>query len=657
MTSDDARVMTAEGAVAITELSQAAISPDGGWVAYVRNRPVLTSEESARRGHIWVVATDGSGPFRLTNGPRGDDQPQWSPDGTRVAFVSRRGDSVAQVWVIRVGGGEAWQLTRSATPASNPRWSPDGGRLAYTAKAAATDDEKRRDDAKADHVVVGVDDYEQARLWILDVPVDELDAPVAFEIADGNEKDAAVAPLTPPDFHVAEPEWSPDGSRIAFVASPTPKADDAMFASVVRVLEVEDESSRELTEFPGGESCPRWSPDGHEIAFLHSPEGYGQRDLYVTGADGGGPLCLTRSLDRTIDNPRWLGDGAEILFEARVGVERHLYAVSRVGGEPRPITTGRSALASVTVSASGETFAALTSTPDAPPTLGVGETETGGTRVAVASNPHLDGVRFGETRVVRWTSADGLDVEGLLVLPPGFDGAAPCPTIVEPHGGPHGGARDASFRPEWQYFAAEGFAVFSPNFRGSDGYGRAFARANFADWGGGDYSDIMTGVDALVDEGVTDPDRLVVGGWSYGGYMTAWMLSRTNRFKAAMCGCGITNAFSMYGTTDIPRFMAMYFGDDSPAGRPDLYRDRSGLGHAANITTPTLILHGEADRRVPISQSEELHAVLKSLDVETRFVRYPREGHGISEPRHRLDLLRRQVAWYRRHLELDTQGG
>ena len=274
--------------------------------------------------------------------------------------------------------------------------------------------------------------------------------------------------------------------------------------------------------------------------------------------------------------------------------------------------------------------------------------------MAVASNPQVADTPFGETRIVHWSSADGMDIEGLLVLPVGHEAGSPCPTIVEPHGGPHG-AWDVSFRFERQYFAAEGFAIFSPNFRGSDGYGRAFARANFADWGGGDYQDVMTGVDMLVDEGLVDPDRLVVGGWSYGGYMTAWVISQTDRFKAAMCGCGVTNAFSMYGTTDIPRFMEMCFGDDSPAGRRELYMDRSGFGHAADISTPTLILHGEEDERVPISQSEELYAGLKSLGVATEFVRYPRAGHGISEPRHRLDLLRRQVAWYRRHLNMDTE--
>ncbi|MEO2005198.1 MAG: S9 family peptidase, partial [Candidatus Poribacteria bacterium] len=564
--------MTAEDAVAITELGQATISPDGALVVYVRSRPVLTPKESGRRGHIWLVAADGGEPFRLTNGPHGDGQPQWSPDGERIAFVSRRGDDVAQVWVIRADGGEAWRVTQSKKSVSNPRWSPDSSRLAYTACAKATKDERRRKDTKADQVVVGVDDFVQARLWVVDAPAGPADPPVDFEQPNGADDGAPVEPLTPADFHVSEPEWSPDGSRIAFVASPTLKADDTMFASVVRVLDVEDGSSRELTPFEGGESCPRWSPDGHEIAFLYSSEGYGQLDLYVLGADGGTPLCLTGSLDRTIDNPRWLGDGAEILFEARVGVERHLYAVPRVGGEPRAVTAGRSALGGTTVTSSGETFATVASAPDTPPTVSLGAVATGRTRVAVASNPQLADTPFGVMRIVHWSSADGMDMEGLLILPVDHEAGSPCATIVTPHGGPHN-VFDVSFRAEWQYFAAEGFAIFSPNFRGSDGYGRAFARANFADWGGGDYQDVMTGVDMLVDEGLADPDRLVVGGWSYGGYMTAWVISQTDRFKAAMCGCGVTNAFSMYGTTDIPRFMEMYFGDDSPAGRRELYME------------------------------------------------------------------------------------
>ncbi|MAF09218.1 hypothetical protein CMK11_02105 [Candidatus Poribacteria bacterium] len=655
MTSERGRRMTAEDAVAITELSQVTISPDGARVAYVRSRPMLTEDESTRRGHIWIVPTDGGDAFRLTNGPRGDGQPQWSPDGARIAFISRRHDDVAQAWIIRADGGEAWRLTHSKTPVSNPRWSPDGHRIAYTAPEEVDDDEKRRKAAKDDPIIVDEDDSRAERLWVLDVGAEAPDAPVVFDPPEDGERRPMATMLTGDEHHVAEPEWSPDGSRIAFVASPTPRADDTMFASVIRVLDVAEASSRELTSLGGGETCPRWSPDGHEIAFLHSPEGYGQNDLYVAGVESGAPLRLASALDRTIDSPCWLGAGSEVLFEARVGVERPLYVAPRVGGEARCITTAGAVHTGTTVSADGEAFATLTSRSGAPPCVSVGRVADGVTRVAVVSNPQLDETPFGETRAINWTSPDGLDIEGILLLPPDYDGAKPCPMIVEPHGGPHGGARDVSFRAEWQYFAADGFAIFSPNFRGSDGYGRDFGRANFADWGGGDYRDTMSGVDMLVEEGIADPDRLVVGGWSYGGYMTAWIISQTDRFRAAMCGCGISNAFSMYGTTDIPRFMAMYFGDGSPAEHAALYRERSGLSHAANITTPTLILHGEQDRRVPISQSEELYAVLKATGVEVEFVRYPREGHSISEPRHRLDVLRRQVAWYRRHLDMDEE--
>jgi dipeptidyl aminopeptidase/acylaminoacyl peptidase len=662
------RGMTAEDTVAITEFSQLAISPDGQRVAYVRSRPVLTNSESTRRGHIWVVSTSGGDPFRLTNGPRGDSQPQWSPDGTRVAFVSRRGDDVAQVWAIRADGGEAWQVTRSKTAAASPRWAPDGQRIAYTAPAEATEDEERRDRTRDDPIVVGSEDSTPDRLWTADIALDAPDPPTAFDTSDDTSDDtstdsaAATSDGTPSAptasrhtsaaFHVSDPRWAPDGSQIAFVASPTPRADDTMFASTIRVLDLDQGSVKDLTTHGRGESCPRWSPDGATVCYLHSPEGYGQKHLYVVAADGGASRCLTASLDRTVENPMWVTDGEQILCEAHVGVERHLLLTPAAGGDPRQVTSWPSVMHSTVAASETGTFATLTSASNSPVAVAVGNIATGAGDSLTHSNPQLSAMSYGETRVLHWTSSDGTPIEGLLVLPAAASGS-PFPLIVDPHGGPHGG-RDLGFRAECQYFAAEGFATFSPNFRGSDACGGDFARAYFGDWGGGDYKDIMLGVDMLVAQGVADPDRLVVAGWSYGGYMTAWAISQTDRFRAAMCGCGISNAFSMYGTTDIPRFREMYFDDESPAQRSELYRARSGLSYAANITTPTLILHGEEDERVPISQSEELYTTLRAAGVETEFVRYPREGHSISEPRHRLDVLRRQVAWYRRHLGLDT---
>jgi dipeptidyl aminopeptidase/acylaminoacyl peptidase len=253
--------------------------------------------------------------------------------------------------------------------------------------------------------------------------------------------------------------------------------------------------------------------------------------------------------------------------------------------------------------------------------------------------------------VVRWRSSDGLEIEGVLYLPVGYKEGKRYPLIVEPHGGPHGGARDLGFKPQVHYFSGEGFATFAPNFRGSDGYGRHFARANYGDWGIGDYQDIMTGVDYLIEQGIAEPDRLVVGGWSYGGYMTAWMVTQTNRFKAAMKGCGVTNHVSMYGQTDIPDFMRLYFADGAPAQQLELYRKLSPMSYIHQVKTPTLILHGAEDKRVPLPQSEEFYAGLKSVGVDAEFVKYPREGHGIGEPRHQLDVLKRQLAWYKKYVK------
>ncbi|MBC8229074.1 S9 family peptidase [bacterium] len=654
------KTLQPEDIVAMKRLGEAVISPDGRWAVFARAIPILEEEKSEYRSHIWLVSTKAGEPFQLTNGPNSDNTPRWSPDSTRIAFVSKRGGDKNQICIIPIAGGEAKQLTHTKNGASNPRWSPDGKRIALLMQEKDDETEEKRKKAKDDPVVVEKDDFKQTHLWVIDVATMNEEPELLFELPEkksGEDKDDKKEQdkkdksqrLTEGDFHVSDPRWSPDGKQIAFVSAPSPKADHSMFNATIQIIDVETKAIRKLTSYDGGESSPRWSPDGRWVAFLRNSEGYGQKDLHIISAEGGASTNLTSDLDRNTDSPIWSPDGEVIYFRAMNRVRRHLYAVPKAGGEIRQITQGDCVIGGISIADDGDTFLCYRSAPNMPGDLWAGSIRTGELKQLTELNPKIGNFALGETRVVHWKSSDGLEIEGLLCLPVGYETGQRYPLIVEPHGGPHGGARDLEFKSQWQYFSGEGFAIFAPNFRGSDGYGRDFARANYSDWGIGDYQDIMTGIDHLIDQGIADPERLVVGGWSYGGYMTSWMVTQTDRFKAAMNGCGVTNLVSMYGQTDIPSFMRLYF-EDAPSKKLELYHKHSPISYIHRVKTPTLILHGAEDKRVPLPQAEEFYACLKSIGVDVEFVKYPREGHGIGEPRHVLDLLKRHLSWYKKYI-------
>ena len=652
------RTLQPEDIVGLKGVSGVTISPDGKWAAFVRTVPVLEVEKSEHRGHIWLVSTDGGEPFQLTNGPNGDSNPQWSPDSTRLAFVSRRGDGKTHIWIIPIVGGEAKQLTHTKNGASNPRWSFDRKQIAFLKDEEDSAVEDKRKKAGDDRVVMGVDDFTQQHLWIIDVEALDDEPELLFSLSEEGANENVNADksqrLTTGDFHVSEPCWSPDGKQIVFISTPSPKADDTMFNGTVHVVDLETKNLRKLTGHTGGESSPRWSPDGEQITYLHSPAGYGQKDLHIISAEGGVKANLTATqLDRNADLPVWSPDGENIYFIAMNRVRWQLYSASKADGEIRQITRGDCVIGEISIANDGDTFLCTRSEPYAPADVWAGSIRTGEMRQLTKLNPQLENFALGEVRVIQWQSSDGLEIEGLLCLPVGYEVGKSYPLIVEPHGGPRS-SRDLGFKPTWHYFSGEGFAYLAPNFRGGDGYGNDFATANYNDWGGGDYQDIMTGIDFLIEKGIADPDHLIVGGSSYGGYMTTWMITHTGRFKAACNVCGVINLVSFYAQTDIPSFMSLYFAGP-PSQSLELYRDRSPINHVDRARTPTLILHGEEDIRVPLPQSEEFYAGLKAVGVETVFVKYPREGHSIGEPRHQLDMLKCQLAWYNKYVSRDAK--
>ena len=627
------RVMEPKDVPTIRAAQDPQLSPDGRMVAFVVSE--VDGKDNAYQTDIWLVNTASGEPFRFTRHPKNDRAPQFSPDGTKLAFISER-EEKPQIFLADVRGGEPWKLSDLKGGVSGFGWSPDGSWIAALSADAPSEDEEKRTKAKDDERVVD-QDLRMTHLHRIDVATKEAKR------------------LTEGAFSLSDARVSPDGAEIAAVRRPSPKADDGSASDIV-IVPSTGGAPRLLFENSGADSSPRYSPDGRTIAFL-------TRDgkLPRTGNDSiavipraGGAITRLTPIDFNPGTIFWSSDGATILFTATVGVEGRLYSVSVKGGAPRALVSGGFTVSSPVLATSAPSLVYLRQDPRSPNDVYIQSVDPGslplaatGLRRLTTLNPKLSDFALSVTEVVRWKAPDGREIEGLLHRPEGSTGKK-LPLIVHVHGGPSGAYTltfPAAMNNYHHILTGRGYAVFQPNFRGSTGYGDAFQRLNVNDWGKGDFQDIMSGVDSLIAKGIADPDRMALHGWSYGGYMCAWSITQTTRFKAASCGAALTNLFSMYGTNDIPSTLDDYFGGP-PYARAETYWAASAMAGITKVKTPTLILHGQADDRVPTSQGQELYLGLKKLGVPTEFVTYPREPHGFREPNHQVDKIERELAWF-----------
>lgn len=625
------RRMTYDDVVALRTVGDVQISPDGKWVVYTVTRADL--EQNASEADIWIASTAGESPSRLTTSKKNDTSPRWSPDGRRIAFISAR-EEKPQIFLMSAFGGESERLTEHKGGVRTIAWSPDGKSIAFIAEQEPTPEEEKRIKDKDDAIVVDTN-YRFNRLWVLDVAT----------------KKARLLATT--DVVASDPQWSPDGTVLAYTTMPTPKADDGSLSDIW-VIPVGGGAPRMLMRNAGSDQSPRWSPDGTQIAYVTSERtDVRQSQLAVIPASGGPPRMVAPRFLHQPGAPTWSPDGRTLHFMAPVQTRSQLFAVAASGGEPRALTDVRGVVSGATFSRDGRSVAFTLSDPQRPADVHVATMGAGGVlapRRLTDHNPQVRDLSLGTAEVVKWKSSDGMDIDGVLLHPVGYQPGRRYPLVAYIHGGP-AGAWTETFAAGWsnpgQVLAGQGFAVFYPNPRGSSAYGERFLRANIRDWGAGDYRDIQTGIDALVARGIADSTKLAQSGWSYGGYMTAWTLTQTNRFKALVVGAGLTDMYSMYATNDIPRALDGYFGAE-PWNDTTEYRKRSAMTYIKNARTPTLILHGQADLRVPVGQAQELYSGLKKNGVPVQLVFYPREPHGLQEPRHQLDKMRREVEWIRR---------
>jgi dipeptidyl aminopeptidase/acylaminoacyl peptidase len=618
------------------------VAPDGKRIVYTVSEAMTTADRSEYVTQIWlgVVATKQN--FPLTFGEKSSTNPKWSPDGNWIAFTSNRKDGKNNLYLLNVNGGEAQPLTDLKSSIGDFEWAPNGQSIAFTMTDAKTEDEEKNDKAKNDFRWVD-ENLKMARLYVIPVEKD----------ANGKREPRK---LTTGNFNVTGFDWSADSSRIAFSQTRSPIAND-WTTSDVSIIEVSSGKIEVLANSPAAESSPLYSTDGKSIAILLSdnPPRWAQAGvIQIFPTAGGQPKTLVASYDGQPNIVGWSADSKRIYLTEAKGTTTQIYALDVVGNRLEEIKVTPAVYSSVGLNSSGTTFGFVRQTPDTPGDAYIVSVSDSSPVQISNVNGDVKLPPIGRTEVVRWKSKDGREIEGLLTYPVGYQSGQRVPLILNIHGGPAGVFQQAFIGGRGVYplatFSSRGFAILRPNPRGSSGYGTEFRRANLKDWGGGDYQDLMTGVDRVIEMGVADPERLGVMGWSYGGFMTSWVVTQTHRFKAASAGAPVTNLMSFNGTADIPAFIPDYFGGQS-WDVMDLYQKHSPMFNVKGVKTPTMIQHGDADVRVPISQGYEFYNALKTQGVITRMLVLPRQPHGPTEPKMQLAAMNANLDWFQKYLK------
>lgn len=642
-----------EEIISLQTVSNIALSPDGTHLLFEKTATDWAENRFDRE--IWI-SKNGGEPFPLTRNEKNSSQgAQWSPDGQWIAFLSDRGGG-NQIYLIRAAGGEAFPFTDVKGGVEDFEWRPDGSQIAFLRR----EDTEKQDKARAEKFgAFEVDDqeYRRARLWVQDVvPARFAEAPLPEQAKDSTWKEARKprAFIDSVAFHISAFKWSPDGSKIAFTRQPDPLINSSLHADI-SVFDVASGTHRVLVANPSSDAFLDWSPDSRSIVYqtnlADTTSYYYKNDqLYRIDLDGANNRRLAEGFDENINGLHWIRGG--IFGTAWQGTVRRIVKIDPETGRTRVLGAKADRVYDLSFDRSGSR-AAYAGRNDA--TLGeiyLGDTDFAKASQVVTVSGQLDGWAVSHPEVIRWKSQDGATIEGVLHKPADYDPGRKYPLLVVIHGGPTGISYPDPV-PAYVYpmvqWLNKGALVLQPNYRGSAGYGEAFRSLNVQNLGVGDAWDVLSGVDYLVSQGLVDSDRVGCMGWSQGGYISAFLATHSDRFKAISVGAGISNWVTYYVNTDIHPFTRQYL-KATPWQDMEIYARTSPMTQITNAATPTLIQHGENDRRVPIANAYELAQGLRDNGVETKLIVYKGFGHGITKPRERLAAMWHNWQWFGKYL-------
>ena len=621
----------------IKSISQTDISNDGKYAAYVVREAIMQEKKSEYLNQIWVTNLVTKENYQYTYNLKSSMSPKFSPDGKKIAFLSSRSGK-NQVWIMNTHGGEARKLTNEKKGVRSIKWSPDGKKISFLKNDDDTEEEKKSKENKTDVILVDKN-FKYSHIYTYNLDEDSV-----FQITNG-------------DFSVNNFDYSPDGKKIIFSHQEDTNINTGFVNTDISIIESNGKNIKFLIQRPGLDSNPIFSGDGNKFAFISSggkQESIGLRDVYIYNLKSDEIKKLSNTPNRDSNIISWTSDDKNLIISESINTTSQILLLPANGEQFISWSSKKykeGVITSIVKSKKSDKIILCYEKLDSPVELYITNSNYPSFTKLTDIND-FDFPKLSKTEIITWNSSDGMEIEGILTYPKNYKKGMRYPVILQIHGGPAGvfsqrfNGRPGIYMTE--YFSEKGYVTIKPNPRGSTGYGKDFRYANYKDWGYGDYEDVVSGVDKVIEMGIGDPNNQFVMGWSYGGYLTSFIVTKTKRFKAASMGAGLPNLISMVTTTDIQDYLVAHMGSEF-WNDYETYEKHSAIYQIKNTTTPTQIIHGANDLRVPFTQGQEFYRALDRLGVDTEMVVYPRTPHGPREPKFLMDVSDRILTWFEKY--------